>query len=76
LTRRRQVNMHTYYADKSAQHLADAKGKKIMADNALAAAPAKKLAHLKSGGALVATGAALGGLAAYNNAKERKTKGK
>lgn len=76
LTRRRQVNMHTYYADKAADHLASAEGKKIMADNALKAAPAKRAAHLKSGAGLVATGATLGGLAAYNNAKERKMRGK
>jgi hypothetical protein len=76
ITRRRQVNMHSFYADKSAKSLADAEGKKIAADNALKAAPAKRAAHLKSGGALVATGAAMGGLAAYNNIKDRKTKSK
>lgn len=75
--RNKQVRFHQYYSDKAQGHLADAQAKKITADNALKAAPAKRAAHLKSGGALVATGAALGGLAAYNNAQERKNlKGK
>jgi hypothetical protein len=75
-TRRKQVNLNQYYSDKAQGSLANARANQIQADNALKAAPAKRAAHLKSGGALVATGAAMGGLAAYNNAKERKLKGR
>jgi len=71
ITRRSQTRMHQYYSDNAQRHLSEARAKQITADNALKAAPAKKLAHLKSGGALLATGAAMGGLAAYNNSKER-----
>ena len=74
LTRRKQVRMHQYYSDKAQSTLADSRAKQITADNALKAAPAKKLAHLKSGAGLVATGGVMGGLAVYNNAKDRKNK--
>lgn len=75
-TRRKQVNMHQFYSDKAQGSLSTARSKQAMANNALAAAPNKKRAHLKSGGALVATGATMGGLAAYNNSKKRKEMGK
>jgi len=74
--KKRDVRYRQFHADKQLSQLANAKSKQVMADNALAAAPAKKLAHTRSGAGLVATGAAIGGLAAYNNAKERKLKGK
>jgi hypothetical protein len=75
-TRNKQVRMSQYYSDKAQGSLANARAKQTIADNALKAAPAKKLAHLKSGGALLATGGAMSGLAVYNNAKDRKNKAK
>lgn len=74
ITRRKQVRLHTYYANNAEKHLSQAQGKEIIANHALASAPAKRLAHIKSGTGLIATGGIMGGLAAYNNAKERKLK--